>query len=500
MQKLNRVDQPSVIEEWTFRDFAGMNTQAYRTSIDDTQFAWLEGIMPIGYGNLKTVPGVSAALQTFAGKTGNYLFTYNQAGVDLAFVACTDGAAFTIQLTPPFTRTVVGPAGTFTSGGVAAAQWNNAGLVIIDTVKGYMDWNITAPVTLTVIDNTVLGYDLAVFSGRVWIVLNSGRTVKFTDVGSYNSFAGSGGFFVMNDPSLHDKIRSIDTANNFLYVWGNDSANTISDVRVVGGIAVFSNVNIETMAGTSFPLSVFPYFRAMMFAAPYGFYQLYGATPTKVSDELDGVFPLIDLSKVVSGGTVVINNIVCAAWVFTYNDPVVGPRQLVAIFHNKKWFVANQGNMLRVSSTSIAGKQCLFGTDGNSLFQLFQDTVGNVDTKVVTKLYPHNSSIYTKSILRIGCEIQLPVAIISITATADTEMSSGEVLLLSASSAITWVGSGVITWIGAGVITWVGLGPAAYGIDATNFGKYVGITLQSTSPQYQLTNLMMRYQETGADW
>jgi hypothetical protein len=35
-------------------------------------------------------------------------------------------------------------AGTFSASGVAAAQWKNLGIVIIDPAKGYFDWNITA--------------------------------------------------------------------------------------------------------------------------------------------------------------------------------------------------------------------------------------------------------------------------------------------------------------------------------------------------------------------
>ena len=48
----------------TLRDFQGVNTQAYRTVIGDNQFAWLENVMPIGFGNAPAVPGPSGVLAT----------------------------------------------------------------------------------------------------------------------------------------------------------------------------------------------------------------------------------------------------------------------------------------------------------------------------------------------------------------------------------------------------------------------------------------------------
>jgi hypothetical protein len=35
------------------KEFKGVNTKANRTSIDETEFAWIENAQPIGFGNIK---------------------------------------------------------------------------------------------------------------------------------------------------------------------------------------------------------------------------------------------------------------------------------------------------------------------------------------------------------------------------------------------------------------------------------------------------------------
>src|SRR5262249_61595858 len=47
-----------------FRDFKGMNATDSRTAIDDTEFSWLEGFIPIGKGQVTIVPGPGANLTT----------------------------------------------------------------------------------------------------------------------------------------------------------------------------------------------------------------------------------------------------------------------------------------------------------------------------------------------------------------------------------------------------------------------------------------------------
>ena len=40
-------------QDFFTKDFAGVNTQAQRTAIDEKEFSWLENVMPVGYANLR---------------------------------------------------------------------------------------------------------------------------------------------------------------------------------------------------------------------------------------------------------------------------------------------------------------------------------------------------------------------------------------------------------------------------------------------------------------
>src|SRR6267142_1649741 len=51
------------------RDFKGVNTTDTRTSIEDTEFSWLENAIPIGKGNLKLVPGSTTILANVTSST-----------------------------------------------------------------------------------------------------------------------------------------------------------------------------------------------------------------------------------------------------------------------------------------------------------------------------------------------------------------------------------------------------------------------------------------------
>lgn len=502
--KAASMEKPKPLEQKVFREFGGMNTQAYRTSIKDQEFAWLENVMPIGFGNLRAVPAQSATLQTIVA-TASSRYTFNVAGADYVAIFCTDGSAYQVLLTTPYTITTIGAAATFSGSGVAAVQWNNLGIVIVDPVKGYFDWRVTAANTRTLIDATKLGTAIAVYAGRVWIANN--RTINYTDALSYNSFAGSGGSFVLNDPTLHAGVTAFSTANNFLYIFGANSINVISDVRVVGGVALFSNVNIQSSVGSSVPFSVFSYYRAVLFANKYGFYSLYGSTPQKISDALDGVYQNIDLTMPIYGGAVLLYSILCAAFLFTYNDPALGARPLIAVYHNEKWYVASQGAALKgMVAANVNGVPLMFADDGTNLLQLFSSATASIATKIIPKLFDGADSILDKQPIKFGFEVINPASIVTFTVTIDSEFGSGTALAFSGGNNFTWTNNAgtVFTWTNnvAAPFTWISAGFNRQMQDVTSTaarGKYFSATLTSTTPGYQLAQLAWQY-ISRADW
>ena len=338
---------------------------------------------------------------------------------------------------------------------------------------------------------------LETFQGRVWI--SQGRTVFYTAAGAYNDFSSvSAGNLPLVDDTLHSNINALLSANNFLYVFGDDSINVFSDVRVGNnGVTSFTNTNVSASIGSRRPGAIFPYFRSVLFLNDYGIYALVGATTTKISDALDGIFPLIDFSQPVTGGQVLINNILCAAFNFYYNDPVQGTRPIQAVFFDKKWFITSQGTLKYVTSVPYLGIIYMYGTGGRNLIKSYSDATSPISTKIETALWPMQDTIRTKQALKFGIEATLSLGGV-INATVDSETGSSPSYTLTNNSpgwtnylgnTIPWQNNSSVTigWLTSG-------GYALYKSDAQQYGKYLGLTMTSNSPAMVYNTFEMEHE------
>jgi hypothetical protein len=339
--------------------------------------------------------------------------------------------------------------------------------------------------------------DVASFQGRVW--LSQGRTVFYSAAGQYNDFVSvSSGLVQITDDTLHSNISALISANNFLYVFGDDSINVFSDVRVTtNGSTLFTNTNVSASTGSVYYDGIFPYFRSLLFINQYGIFALIGATVSKISDALDGVFPLIDFTQPVSGGQVLVNNILCAAFNVYYNDPVQGTRPIQLVFFDKKWFVTSQGTIKHALPVTTAGKLYLYGTGGTNLLSFYTDTTSNINSTIKSALWPMQDIIRTKQALKFGVEASLlSGGLLNIT--VDSESNTSPVYSLS--DATEWVNNGFvpITWYNNSntTISWYGGGGYyLYKSDAQQYGKYLGLTITSSSPSFTLNTLEMEYEQ-----
>lgn len=337
--------------------------------------------------------------------------------------------------------------------------------------------------TATGIINTDQIVDVATFSGRAWVA--AGRTVYYSAAGSYSDFTSvSAGSFTLTDSTLHGNIQGLLSANNFLYVFGDDSINVFSDLRVTStGATLFTNTNVSASVGTKRIYSIFPYFRSVLFMNDYGMYALVGSTTSKISDQLDGIFPYIDFTKPVSGGQVLLNNILCAAFSFTYNDPLSSARQIQCVFFEKKWFVTSQGSLSYITSVPLSGLINLYGTTGTDLYRLYGNATANIASTIRTALMPMADPIRTKQALKFGVEATLSNAS-TINVTVDSEIGSSPVYTLD--NAVTWYNNNnsTIPWKNNSLNTigWLtSNGYALYKSDAQQYGKYLGLTLTSNN-------------------
>ena len=429
----------------------------------------------------------------------------------------TKGALY-IQVTNSGSGYNTPPAVTITGGGGA----NAAGTAIVsgNAITGVIMTNVgdnyTSAPTVTIAapptptgntTATALGVpnldqivSVATFSGRVWVA--TGRTVTYSaSTSPYDFVSVSAGSVTITDSTLHGNIQYLLSANNFLYIFGEDSINVFSDLRVTStGSTLFTNTNVSASVGSKLKYGVFPYFRSVLFMNNYGMYALVGSTTSKISDQLDGLFPYIDFTKPVSGGQVLINNILTAAFNFylSANYPyATGGRYVQAVFFEKKWFITSQGNTLNlVNSAPVSGVINLYGVADTALYKLYGDATANVSSTIATALSPMKDPIRTKQALKFGIEATLTTGG-TFNITVDSEQGSSPVYTLN--NSVTWYNNSgtTIPWQNNSLATigWLtSAGYALYKSDAQQYGKYLGLTMTSSDPAFTINTIEFEHE------
>lgn len=564
------------------KDFKGTNTKNNRTAIAEGEFAWLENVQPIGFGNLKIVNAPSNIANVSFSNVVSYMASANINNTEYMFAFQENGSAQYVNIETN-TQGNLAAANTFSNADVQIVQWKNDRILIIDPARGYKTWdgtnlvdigsvgsvtvnnggaNYVAPtlsfsppgqtggVTATgeavLLGNTIasviiteagIGYtsaptvtvtdtggngaganitctlfsqngnSVATFGGRAWIA--DGRTVYYSAADTYNDFVSvSSGFITLTDSTLRTDISTIIAANNFLYIYGEDSINVFSDVRInsTTGETIFTNTNVSASIGSNFKYAIFPYFRSMLFMNRYGVYALVGATTSKISDDIDGIFTNIDFTKPITGGQVLINNNLCAAWTFTYNDPDNGtttPRKLQAVFFDRKWFFTSQGSTIaRTASAVITGNITLYGTTGQNLIKFYSDTTTGQDWEVVTALWPMGDPIRDKQALKVGIEATLTSGFANFDCIIDSENQVAPPIEFQ--NSIDWLNNTntIIQWTNNNSVTigWTsnfilgGNNYYLYKSDAKMYGKYLGITLTGDTPPFTINGFQLEHE------
>jgi hypothetical protein len=464
---------------------------------------------------IMTANGVSGLLFTEAGSgytspptvtfTGGGGTNANAVVSTLSFAKGTVGA----YVLSGGTGYAAAPTVTITGGGGtnAAATAIVSGNAVVGLVFSNNGINYTSPPTIafstgaaiaTAVATTDNSPAVSTFSGRVWVA--QGRSVYYSAAGSYNDFVSvSAGNINIQDETLHNNITAMLSANNFLYVFGDSSINVFSDVRVqTNGTTIFTNTNVTASVGSKREMTIFPYFRSVLFMNDYGIYALVGSTTTKLSNELDAIFPLIDFTQPVTGGQVLINNILCAAWSFTYNDQTLVPaanRQIQAVFFDKRWFFTSQGALTYVTSIPASGVISLYGTTSTGLFKLYSSATTGANVLIRSALWPMNDPIRDKQALKAAIEVTT-TSVGTFGVNIDSELKSSPTSIGIAFVAWTNVFGTQIPWTNnsSAVIPWFNNGYTLYKSDAQQYGKYLGLTITASSSLFTLNTLELEYE------
>ena len=371
---------------------------------------------------------------------------------------------------------------------------NNANITV--TIAGGGGSNATAKAIINT-DNVA---SVQTFSGRAWVA--QGRSVSYSAAGSFSDFVSvSAGTVTLTDSTLHSNIIQLLSANNFLYVFGDDSINVFSDVRVSStGSTLFTNTNVSASVGTKLGYAIFPYFRSVLFMNQYGVYALVGSTTSKISDQLDGIFASIDFSTAtVTAGQVLLNNILCAAFNIRYYDTSTSAyRYIQAVFFEKKWFFTSQGDSLKlITSVPSSGQIYLVGTDGTNFYQMYGNSTAAISSTVSSALMSMGDPIRDKQALKFGIEATATnSSVVTVSTTVDSEKGSSPAYTLS--SGVNWVNNNftIIPWVNNSNATvyWTTSGYTLLKSDAQQWGKYLGLTISSSSPNFVINGMEFEHE------
>lgn len=521
-QKVEIQGKERELKSFVYRDWTAVNTTNARNAIPQNCFYNCENLQPIGFSNLHTVPDKSASLWNYGSDVVYWDTPVNIAGVLWNIVATTNGKLFAYNFGSP-TATQIGSG--LSGSSTRITQWKNQVALIIDST-GYYMWTGSGSISLITGSGVpTAGTDIAVYSGRVWIV--NGRLLTFSIVDNYDgsswTAAGGAGFKNLTDPVLNGSVTRLVAANGYLYYFGTTSINAISDVYVAAGASpptpTFTDLNIQADIGTDQPASVFPYGRPLMLMTRYGMRALFGVSAPSIStlDEnnpyasgIDGTIQYVDFSQTVSGGTCVVNNILCAAFLIKrLNDPIFGSNTVLAMYQLSaagygKWWFANYGAVTRITSAVVNGVKCLFGYIGNQFYQLFANTAAAPNATVSTPLWDFGDPLSIKEYVRVGFQISNPVIVGSFTLSVDTTTGSTQVPTLSNAGSVVWVNNSgnPVQWVNnvPQIVNWVGNQYLLYSGQAPGgFDTYVGLTLTSNGSIYEMNALMMDY-KLGSRW
>ena len=511
-------DDPAPLRTKIFREFKGIYTTASRTAIPDQYFYNLENVIPIGDENAHVVPNISASLINYGADTIYWSQGVNLNGVEYLVNFSTTGKVFFYNI-PAATSAEVNT-GTLLSGtGSRCDQWQNTVILFIDST-GYYSYDGTTFAKITGTGVPTAGNDIAVYAQYVWVV--SGRQLFVSGVNAYNAAAwmASAGAQVitLTDPQIRSTIQRLKAANGYLYMFGNTSVNAISDVSIPSGASPptpqFSNQNIQAIIGTDQPASIFPYDRQIMFASRYGAHSLYGVSAPKVSGDIDGTWQYLDPSQAISGGQVVIENILCSAFLFKrLNDPIFGSNTIVALWFQTSdtspqtgvtettdiWWFANYGALTFIVTGMVNNVPALFGFIGNHLYQLFEDTGTAPTINVQTKLWPMEDEIARKECITAGFEADYTVYGTALSLTLDTENQSTVLSVNPSFAQGNWINAAAVEgqWQNTALVLGGWTGPTLSYLTPADaqggYGHHVGMTLSATGYNLELHFLALDY-------
>ena len=446
-------------------------------------------------GNYTAAPGVYPLVFTGGGGTGAAgtatIATVGGVNVVVSTTITNTGANYTSSPTVTVTASVTTQAiflclivsqGAGYDMQATVAFGTGSGATAIAHVWPFINSNIAAYAFTTI----------AVFQGRVW--LGGGPLLTWSGTGAtygnvaYDDFlaADASASLIISDADLIHAITALRSLNNYLFIMGDQSVKQIGNISLnsAGNVTLFTILTLSSDQGTIYPKSCISYNRVFLFANTNGIYGVFGSSVQKLSDDMDGIFKLIDFTQPPQGALADINAIHNAVFLVRYKDPVVGStRSIMLAFNGKKWFVVNQGAGLTAVATSASlstGQLSLFGSSGPDVTNLLMNAGLPVPIRIQSSLTHHGNAVQGKKFIRAGFSSDSANGGVQVSISLDTESGSNNYELNVAKG-----------------FSMVGGSNDANAEPLGGSGAYLGLTITGDFAGFTMDNLIIEYQETA---
>ena len=320
--------------------------------------------------------------------------------------------------TPP-TLTLIGDG----TGGTFLAEIDSAGQVTkIDLLTGgqgytkalvhFSGGNNAAEATADLMPFGIQGTYAETYESRVWVA--NGNKISFTSADSLSDFATSdgGGTIQATDSFLRNNYIALKQTNGFLYIIADSSENYISGVTTTGTppSTTFNNQNADPEIGTSWAAAIDVLSRNIIFANTFGVHISYGGAVTKISDDLDGIYTTVPNfgGFYPSAGKAIIFGKKVWMLLLPVIDPVSGQQvNKLFMWNGKKWFTSQQDvPLIFIQHQELNSVLTTYGTDGTSIYPLFQKPSTGFTKTVQSKLWDRPGGyMFTKTASRLWGEV-----------------------------------------------------------------------------------------------
>jgi hypothetical protein len=330
------------------------------------------------------------------------------------------------------TLTIVGGGGTgatatvtITGGVITGTTITNGGSNYTSTpaVEVEAGVNSAAAATVQLMPFGISGTTIEAFQSRAWIAdpftpptnppsQNNGNRFFVSAPGSIADFSTSDGglIFTATDRFLRQQYVAMRQSNGYLYPLGDSSSSVISGVSTSGSppTTTFSYQNTDPQIGTPWRDSCQDFGRNIIFANQLGVWGLYGGSVTKISQPLDPLFssafyPPTAGALTPTSAAVNIYGGKYFCLLLTILDPLTTtPQNKMILWDQKEWFMASQSvNLIFIATQEVNSNLIAWGSDGKSLYPLFQTPSPNITKTLSTKLFGGNIPFVAKQVFSV---------------------------------------------------------------------------------------------------